>query len=93
MDAHVFVAFMSYGLQVTLRHKLRASACELTSQAALETLSRIQMRNVSFETLDGLPLLMQSYTKPQDDQKLLHHLNMELPPQKPPKIYSEQLKK
>jgi hypothetical protein len=88
------VAFMSYGLQVTLRHRLRASACGLTSQAVLETLSRIQMLDVSFETLDGRTLLMQRYTEPQVDQKLLlAHLKLDLPPQKPPKIYRGQLKK
>ncbi|MCP4339930.1 MAG: IS1634 family transposase, partial [Desulfobulbaceae bacterium] len=94
VDAHVFVAFMGYCLQVTLRHRLRASACGITSQAALETISRIQMLDVSFEIQDDRTLLMQRYTEPDDDQKLLlHHLKMELPPQKPPKIYSNQLKK
>ncbi len=94
VDAHVFVAFMSYCLQVTLRHKLRASACGLTGQAVLETMSRIQMLDVSFETQDGRTLLMQRYTEPQEDQKLLlHHLKMDLPSQKPPKIYSDQRKK
>jgi hypothetical protein len=39
-------------------------------------------------------LLMQRYTEPQEDQKLLlHHLKLDLPPQKPPKIYRGQLKK
>lgn len=94
VDAHVFVAFMSYCLQVTLRHRLRASACGVTSQAVLETMSRIQMLDVSFETQDGRTLLMQRYTEPDGDQKLLlHHLKMNLPPQKPPKIYSGPLKK
>jgi len=94
VDAHVFVAFMSYCLQVTLRHRLRESACGLTSQAVLETMSRIQLLDVSFETLDGRTLLMQRYTEPQEDQKLLlHHLKMDLPPQKPPQIYSGSLKK
>lgn len=94
VDAHVFVAFMSYCLQVTLRHRLRASACGITSQAVLETMSRIQMLDVSFETQDGRTLLMQRYTEPDGDQKLLlHHLRMDMPPQKPPKIYSGQLKK
>ncbi len=94
VDAHVFVAFMSYCLQVTLRHRLRESACGLTSQAVLETMSRIQLLDVSFETLDGRTLLMQRYTEPQEDQKLLlHHLKMDLPPQKPPRLYSASLKK
>ncbi len=94
VDAHVLVAFMSYCLQVTLRHKLRASACGLTSQAVLETMSRVQMLDVSFETLDGRTLLLQRYTEPQEDHQLiLHHLKMDLPPQKPPRIYNDKLKK
>jgi transposase len=94
VDAHVFIAFMSYCLQVTLRHKLRASACGITAQAALETMSRIQMLDVSFETQDGRILLMQRYTEPQEDQRLLlYHLRMEMPLQKPPKTYSDQTKK
>lgn len=93
VDAHIFVAFISYCLQVTLRHKLRVSVCGLTAQAALETMSRIQMLDVTFETLDGRYLLMERYTEPEADQRLiLHHLNMDLPLQKPPKIYSSQVK-
>jgi len=94
VDAHIFVAFLSYCLQVTLRHRLRVSACGLTSQAALETMSRIQMLDVSFATQDGRTLLMQRYTEPQEDHKLLlYHLKMELPPQKPPKIYADKHRK
>jgi transposase len=93
VEAHVFVAFMSYCLQVTLRHKLRLSACGLTAQAVLETMSRIKLLDVSFETLDNRRLLMQRYTQAEAEHELiLHHLKMELPPQKPPKIYSKQLK-
>jgi hypothetical protein len=52
------------------------------------------MLDVSFETQDGRTLLMQRYTEPDGDQKLLlHHLRMDMPPQKPPKIYSGPLKK
>jgi hypothetical protein len=57
-------------------------------------MSRIQILDVSFETKDNRILLMQRYTEPEQDQQLLlHHLKMELPPQKPPRIYSNQLKK
>ena len=93
VDAHIFVAFLSYCLQATLRQKLRSSALGLTSQAVLETLSRIQMIDVSFPTSDGKLLKMQRYTEPQPEHKLiLEQLKLELPPQSPPKIYSEQIK-
>ena len=46
VEAHVFIAFMSYCLQMTLRQKLRHSAPGLTSRAALESLSKIKMLDV-----------------------------------------------
>jgi len=92
VDAHIFVAFLSYCLQATLRQKLRSSALGLTSQAVLETLSRIQMIDVSFPTHDGRVLRMQRYTEPQPEHELiLEKLNLKLQPQSPPKIYSDQL--
>lgn len=58
VDAHIFVAFLSYCLQATLRQKLRNDASGLTSQAVLETLSRIWLLNVSIPTQDGRTLQM-----------------------------------
>ena len=92
VDAHIFVAFLSYCLQATLRQKLRNDASGLTSQAVLETLSRIQLLNVSIPTQDGRTLQMQRYTEPELEHKLiLEKLNLTLPPQSPPKIYSDQI--
>ena len=81
---------MSYCLQATLRQKLRNNASGLTSQAVLETLSRIEMLDVSIPTQDGRTLKMQRYTEPEMEHKLiLEKLNLNLPPQSPPKIYSD----
>ncbi|MCD6249407.1 MAG: IS1634 family transposase [candidate division Zixibacteria bacterium] len=92
VGAHIFVAFLSYCLQATLRQKLRNSASGLTSQAVLETLSRIQMLDVSIPTQDGRTLQMQRYTEAELEHKLiLEKLNLTLPPQAPPKIYSKQI--
>ena len=92
VDAHIFVAFLSYCLQATLRQKLRNDASGLTSQAVLETLSRMQLLNVSIPTQDGRTLQMQRYTEPELDHKLiLAKLHLTLPPQSPPKIYSKQV--
>lgn len=94
VDAHIFVAFLSYCLQTTLRHKLRQSASGLTAQSVLEELCRIQMLDVTFETQDNRVLLMQRYTEPELEHKLiLSHLKMELPLQKPPKIYNNKAEK
>ncbi|WP_186804852.1 hypothetical protein [Limihaloglobus sulfuriphilus] len=52
------------------------------------------MLDVAFETLDGRLLLMERFTEPEPEHDLiLHHLKMELPPQKPPRIYSRQRRK
>jgi len=92
VDAHIFVAFLSYCLQATLRQKLRNSASGLTSRAVLETLSRIQMLDVSIPTQDGRTLKMQRYTEAELEHKLvLEKLKLTLPPQAPPKIYSDQV--
>jgi transposase len=92
VDAHIFIAFLSYCLQATLRQKLRSSASGLTSQAVLETLSGIQMLNVSIPTQDGRTLRMQRYTEAELAQKLiLEKLHLALPPQSPPKIYGDQV--
>lgn len=92
VDAHIFVAFLSYCLQATLRQKLRNSASGLTSQAVLETLSRIQLLDVLIPTQDGRTLKLQRYTEAEIEHKLiLEKLQMDLPPQAPPKIYSDQI--
>jgi len=86
------VAFLSYCLQATLRQKLRSDASGLTSQAVLETLSRIQLLNVSIPTRDGRTLRMQRYTEAEVEHELiLEKLHLSLPPQSPPKIYSDQV--
>ena len=92
VDAHICVAFLSYCLQATLRQKLRHDASGLTSQAILETLSRIQLLDVSIPTQDGRTLRMQRYTEPEPEHELiLEKLQLALPPQSPPKIYRDQV--
>src|SRR5207248_9149055 len=46
IDAHIFVAFLAYCLQVTLKNRLTAYAPGLTPQAILEKLGAIQMIDV-----------------------------------------------
>ena len=92
VDAHIFVAFLSYCLQATLRQKLRNDASGPTSQAVLATLSRIQLLNVSIPIQDDRTLQMQRYTEAEVEHKLiLEKLHLTLPLQSPPKIYSNQV--
>jgi transposase len=87
VDAHILVAFLAYCLTVTLRHRLRMHAPGLTPRAVLEKLAGIQMLDVSFPTTDGRRLVMPRYTEPSQEQALLlHHLNLVLPQQPPPRI-------
>jgi hypothetical protein len=87
IEAHIFVAFLAYSLQVTLRARLRPLAGGLTPRAVLEKLAAIQMLDVHFPTTDGRTLILPRYTQPQADQKiLLDQLRLELPPQPPPRL-------
>jgi transposase len=87
IEAHIFVAFLSYCLQVTLRAQLRPLAPGLTVRTVLEKFSAIQMVDVHFPTTDGRELIFRRYTQPEKDQKmLLLQLGWELPPQPPPQI-------
>jgi hypothetical protein len=87
VEAHILVAFLGYCLTATLRMKLAASAPGLTPQAALQSLSAIQMIEVQVPTSDGRVLIMPRHTEPEPQQEMiLEILNLELPPQPPPRI-------
>jgi transposase len=87
IEAHIFVAFMAYCLQVTLRARLKTLAPGLTPRAVLDKMAAIQMLDVHFPTTDHRTLVLTRYTEPNADQKLLlRQLKLELPPQPPPRI-------
>jgi transposase len=89
IEAHIFVAFMAYCLQVTLKHRLRALAPGLTPRAVLEKMAALQMVDVHLPTTDGRHLILSRYTQPEKDQQLLlSRLRLALPDQPPPKITS-----
>jgi transposase len=89
IEAHIFVAFMAYCLQVTLRARLRPLAPGLTPRAVLDKFAAIQMLDVHFPTTDGRTLILSRYTHPEPDQKiLLEQLKLTLPAQPPPRISS-----
>lgn len=89
IEAHIFVAFLAFCLHATLRHKLRQKAPGLTPRSLLEQLCAIPMLDVHFPTTDGRTLIFSRYTTPSKTQKLLlAQLDLELPPQSPPRITS-----
>lgn len=89
IEAHIFVAFMAYCLQVTLKHRLPALAPGLTPRAVFEKMAALQMVDVHLPTTDGRHLILSRHTEPEPDQQLLlAQLQLELPPQPPPRITS-----
>jgi len=87
IEAHIFVAFIAYCPQVTLRARLKPLAPRLTPRAVLDKLAAIQMLDVHFPTTDGRTLIPSRYTELNAEQKLLmNQLKLDLPSQPPPRI-------
>jgi hypothetical protein len=59
---YLFVCFLAYSVQGTLRHQLRAKAPGLTARQVLEKFGRMQMMDVHFPTTDGRELVFVRYT-------------------------------
>ena len=89
VEAHIFVAFLSYCLTVTLRMKLNSAAPGLTPREVLRSLAAIQLVDVHIPTTDGRELVMPRYTEPEAQQEMiLEKLNLKLPKQPPLRIRS-----
>jgi len=87
IEAHIFVAFLAYCLQVTLKQRLRSLAPGLTPRSVLEKMAAIQMVDVHLPTTDGRTVMLSRYTEPEMDQTiLLQQLKLTLPAQRPPRI-------
>lgn len=87
IEAHIFISFLAYCLQVTLKARLRRCASGLTARAVLEKFAAVQMLDVHLPTSDGREIIMSRYTHPEKDlQLLLDQLKLTLPDQAPPRI-------
>jgi hypothetical protein len=92
VEAHIFIAFLAYCLQITLQRRLHALAPGLTARSALEKFATVQMIDVHLPTTDGRELLLTRYTQPESELLLLiQQLKLSLPPQPPPRIATERL--
>ena len=90
IEAHIFVAFLSYCLQVTLQQRLKVLAPGLTARAVLEKFASMQMVDVHLPTTDGKELRLPRYTEPSKDLVLmLMQLSMKLPPQPKPELLNK----
>jgi transposase len=90
IEAHIFVAFLAYCLQITLKGNLRKIAPGLTPRAVLEKFAMMQLIDVHFPTTDNRTLIFTRYTQPDKEHKiLLTQLGWQLPEQSPPRITAE----
>jgi len=93
IEAHIFIAFMAYCLQVTLKQYTKALAPGVTPRAVIDKMASIQMIDVHLPTTDGRHVVLSRYTEPETDhQLLLNRLKLRLPPQPKPKITKEDLR-
>ncbi len=87
IEAHIFIAFLAYALQVTLTRRLHALAPGLTARSALEKFAAVQMIDVHLPTTDGREIVLTRYTQPEPElQLLINQLKLTPPSQPPPKI-------
>jgi hypothetical protein len=87
IEAHIFVAFLAYCLQITLTRRLHGLAPGLTARSALQKFAAVQMIDVHLPTTDGREIILSRYTEPESELRLLiDRLKLELPAQPPPKI-------
>jgi hypothetical protein len=94
IEAHIFVAFLAYALQVTLTRRLHALAPGLTARSTLEKFAAVQMIDVHLPTTDGREIVLTRYTQPEPElQLLIDRLRLTLPAQPPPKITAAALGK
>jgi len=92
IEAHIFVAFLAYCLQVTLTRRLKDHAPGLTARSVLEKVAGMQMIDVHLPTTDGREVILTRYTQPEPEQRLLlDKLKLTLPEQPPPKITTKGL--
>ena len=90
IEAHIFVAFLAYCLQVSLKAQLRSISSGLTPAEVITKFKTMQMVDVHVPTSDGRELVMTRYTQPQVEHRmLLDLLHLKLPEQPPPKITSK----
>jgi hypothetical protein len=87
IEAHIFVAFLAYCLQVSLKAQLRGLAHGITPAEVIAKFKTMQMVDVHVPTSDGRELVLSRYTQPEPDHRiLLDLLRLKLPAQPPPKI-------
>jgi transposase len=94
IEAHIFVAFLAYCLQVTLKARLKPLAGGITPREVLAKFKTMQMVDVHIPTTDGHELMLSRYTQPEPEHRvLLQGMRMQLPEQPPPKITTSHVRR
>ena len=87
IEAHIFIAFLAYCLQITLTRRLHSLAPGLTARRALQKFAAVQMIDVHLPTTDGREIVLTRFTEPEPDLRLLlDRMKLQLPAQPPPRI-------
>lgn len=87
IEAHLFVAFLSDCLSITLRQRLKALTRGLMPRVVFEKLAIAQLLDMHAPTTDGRELLLVRRTESDRDVALLLvRLNLTLPPQPSPRL-------
>lgn len=93
IEAHIFVAFPAYCLQVTLKAKLHLLTGGITPHEVLAKFKTIQLVDVRIPTTDGRELLFSRYPQPEVGRRmLLAQRRLTLPQRGPPKISAKQVR-
>ena len=71
IEAHIFVAFLAYCLQVTLKAKLKRLATASRRREVIAKFKTMQMVDVHVPTTDGRELVLSRYTQPEADHRML----------------------
>jgi transposase len=61
IEAHIFVSFLAYAIQVTLKARLRSTAAGLTPRTVLEKFAAVQMLDVHLPVTDGREIVLTRY--------------------------------
>ena len=80
VKAHILVAFLGYGMWVTLKHLLERNHSDLLPTQALALLATLHSADIVLPTADGPELCLRRITEPSPEQeKLLHQFGITLP--------------
>ncbi len=71
IEAHRFVAFLAYCLQVTWKANLKQFAKGLTPREVLAKFKTIQRVDVHVPTTDGRVLVLSRYTQPEPEHRMI----------------------